>query len=84
MEFSRQEYWSGLPLPSPQYTLQEMKAGLSLFIHSSNKYLLHDFCMLSPAIAVYSGNKTAMVPAPWSVSSWDAKKYHFSLLSSSS
>ena len=61
-----------------------MKAGLSLFIHSSNKYLLHNFCMLSPAIAVYSGNKTVMVPAPWSVSSCDAKKYHFSLLSSSS
>lgn len=46
-----------------QYTPQEMKAGLSLFIHSSNKYLLHNFCMLSPATPVYSGNKTGMVPA---------------------
>ena len=34
MGFSRQEYWSGVPLPSPVIALAEVKAELLFFAYS--------------------------------------------------
>ena len=51
MGFSRQEYWSGLPLPSPEYTignprLDEVQAGIKIARRNINNLRYADDTIL--------------------------------------
>ena len=43
MGFSRQEYWTGLPLPSPHYILPKYKKNVGTFILNLNYVLMEMF-----------------------------------------
>ena len=51
MGFSRQEYWSGLPLPSPIHCLQDIMLGLPLFYWPLWPWSLYLYCK-TPVVGV--------------------------------
>ena len=48
MRFPRQEYWSGLPVPSPEPFIKSFSLHFGKLIHATgyleNYYLVADFC----------------------------------------
>ena len=50
MEFSRQEYWNGLPFPSPEHSGEEPKCESQALtpVQSFNKYLVQAYYVLDP------------------------------------
>ena len=51
MEFSRQEYWSGLPLPSLHFYLEALKFFFT-FCHKGDVISISEVIDISPAILI--------------------------------
>ena len=72
MGFSKQEYWSGVPLPSPMGTADRSNFALSQIVKLTSKF--REFlgvtdtggCILCFFIVVVKILLSALVPLPWS------------------